>query len=407
MPPIHTMTHSRYIIPSSLLALGAQSLVAQTFYDRLNDLNVVTTAMPMLNIGPDARSGGMANTGIGLSPDANAIFWNPAKLAFVGQGNVYGGLSYTPWLRRLVPDVELMFANVAAGIGERGGIGASLRYFSLGEITFRNEQGEEQGTYRPYEMSLDVAYALQLSKNFSGGVSLRYALSDLAQGQVVGGQLTKVGQTVATDISMFYQGDEFSMPDGQRGQWVGGLTLSNIGAKIRYSESGASDFIPTNMRLGGGFNWKLDRYNRITLLTDINKLLVPTKPLRDLLDTNNNGDRSEIIAGKDDNVGVIQGIIQSWDPAAKPDGFRELMREFMVNVGAEYWYNDQFAVRAGYQHEDVTKGNRRFFTMGFGVRYNLIGLDFAYLFPADQTVRSPLENTIRFSALIDLNQIMK
>jgi len=166
------MTHSRYLILSSLLALGAQSLVAQTFYDRLNDLNVVTTAMPMLNIGPDARSGGMANTGIGLSPDANAIFWNPAKLAFVGQGNVYGGLSYTPWLRRLVPDVELMFANVAAGVGERGGIGASLRYFSLGEITFRNEQGEEQGTYRPYEMSLDVAYALQLSNNFSGGVSL-------------------------------------------------------------------------------------------------------------------------------------------------------------------------------------------------------------------------------------------
>jgi hypothetical protein len=363
--------------------------------------------MPMLNIGPDARSGGMANVGVGLSPDANAIFWNPAKLAFVGKGTTYGGLSYTPWLRRLVPDVELMFANVAAGVGERGGIGASLRYFSLGEITFRNEQGEEQGTYRPYEMSLDVAYALQLSDHFSGGVSLRYALSDLAQGQVVGGQLTKVGQTVATDVSVFYQGDEFSMPDGQRGQWVGGLTLSNIGAKIRYSESGAADFIPTNMRGGAGFNWKLDKYNRVSFLTDVNKLLVPTQPTRDLLDADNDGDRSEIIAGKDDNVGVIQGIIQSWDPSAKPDGFRELMREFMVNVGTEYWYNEQFAVRAGYQHEDVTKGNRRFFTMGFGIRYNLIGLDFAYLFPADQTVRSPLENTIRFSALVDLNQIMK
>jgi hypothetical protein len=224
---------------------------------------------------------------------------------------------------------------------------------------------------------------------------------------VVGGQLTKVGQTVATDISVFYQGDEFSMPDGQRGQWVGGLTLSNIGAKIRYSESGESDFIPTNMRLGGGFNWKLDKYDRLTLLTDVNKLMVPTKPERDLLDADNDGDRSEIIAGKDDKIGVIPGIIQSWDPTAKPDGFKELMREFMINVGGEYWYNDQFAVRAGYQHEDVTKGNRRFFTMGFGVRYNLIGLDFAYLFPADQTVRSPLENTIRFSALIDLNQILK
>ena len=161
------------------------------------------------------------------------------------------------------------------------------------------------------------------------------------------------------------------------------------------------------MRLGGGFNWKLDKYNRLTLLTDVNKLMVPTKPERDLLDADNDGDRSEIIAGKDDKIGVIPGIIQSWDPTAKPDGFKELMREFMINVGGEYCYNDQFAVRAGYQHEDVTKGNRRFFTMGFGVRYNLIGLDFAYLFPADQTVRSPLENTIRFSALIDLNQILK
>jgi len=401
------MNHTRALFLSISALLACGSLRAQTFYDRLNDLNVVTTAMPMLNIGPDARSGGMANTGIGLSPDANAIFWNPAKLAFVGKGNVYGGLSYTPWLRRLVPDVELMFANVAAGVGERGGVGASLRYFSLGEITFRNEQGEEQGTYRPYEMALDVAYALKLSDHFSGGVSLRYALSDLAQGQVVGGQLTKVGQTVATDVSVFYQGDEFSMPDGQRGQWVGGLTLSNIGAKIKYSESGEADFIPTNMRLGGGFNWRLDKYNRLTLLTDVNKLLVPTKPERDVLDADNDGDRSEILAGKDDKVGVIPGIIQSWDPTAKPDGFKELMREFMINVGGEYWYNDQFAVRAGYQHEDVTKGNRRFFTMGFGVRYNLIGLDFAYLFPADQTVRSPLENTIRFSALVDLNQIMK
>lgn len=396
-----------FLIGLGLIAAGGTTATAQTFYDRLEELNVVTTAMPMLNIGPDARSGGMANVGVGLSPDANAIFWNPAKLAFVGQGNTYGGLSYTPWLRRLVPDVELMFANVAAGVGERGGIGASLRYFSLGEITFRNEQGEEQGTYRPYEMSLDVAYALKLSDHFSGGVSLRYALSDLAQGQVVGGQLTKVGQTVATDVSMFYQGDEFSMPDGQRGQWVGGLTLSNIGAKIKYSESGAADFIPTNMRAGAGFNWTLDKYNRVSFLTDVNKLLVPTQPTRDLLDVDNDGDRTEIIAGKDDNVGVIEGIIQSWDPSAKPDGFKELMREFMVNVGTEYWYNEQFAVRAGYQHEDVTKGNRRFFTMGFGIRYNLIGLDFAYLFPADQTVRSPLENTIRFSALVDLNQIMK
>ncbi|MDG1253146.1 MAG: type IX secretion system outer membrane channel protein PorV [Schleiferiaceae bacterium] len=371
-----------------------------------DNLNVVTSAMPMLNIGPDARMGGMANAGVAASPDANALFWNPAKLAFMGAGNMQGGLSYTPWLRRLVPDVELMFANVAMGLGERSGVGASLRYFSLGDITFRNEQGDEQGTYRPYEMALDVAYALKLSENWSAGVGLRYALSDLTQGQVVGSLQTKAGQTVATDVSFYYQGEELNLPDGQKGQWLGGLNLSNIGAKVKYTESGDADFIPTNMKLGVGYNWILDRYNRVVVLFDVNKLLVPTQPVRDLLDVDGDGDRYEIIAGKDDQVPVMQGIFQSWDPGAKPDGARELMREFMYNAGVEYWYDNKFAVRGGYQHEDALKGNRRFFTMGFGLRYSLLGLDFAYLFPADQTVRSPLENTIRFSALVDLNQLL-
>ena len=388
-----------------LCATLSLSTVAQTtaFGD---NLNVVTSAMPMLAIGPDARAGGMANAGLALEPDANAIFWNPAKLAFLGEGTTQWGLSYTPWLRQLVPDVELMFANVAVGLGERSGIGASLRYFSLGDITFRNEQGDEQGTYRPYEMAVDVAYALKLSEHLSAGVSLRYAMSDLTQGQVVGGLQTKPGQTVSTDISLYYQGNEMNLPDGQKGQWLGGFNVSNIGAKVKYTESGREDFIPTNLRTGIGYNWTLDRYNRVTILLDVNKLLVPTRPLRDLLDEDNDGDRYEILKGMDDNVSVVQGMIQSWNPAAKPEGVNELMREFMVNMGLEYWYDDKFAVRGGYQHEDQTKGNRRFYTMGFGLRYSLIGLDFAYLFPADQSVRSPLENTIRFSALIDLNQLL-
>ena len=390
---------------SAIVATTAGTLSAQTtaFGD---NLNVVTSAMPMLNIGPDARMGGMANAGVAASPDANALFWNPAKLAFMGEGNMQGGLSYTPWLRRLVPDVELMFANVAMGLGERSGIGASLRYFSLGDITFRNEQGDEQGTYRPYEMALDVAYALKLSENWSAGVGLRYALSDLTQGQVVGNLQTKPGQTVATDVSFYYQGEELNLPDGQKGQWLGGLNISNLGAKVKYTESGDAYFIPTNMKVGLGYNWILDRYNRVVVLFDINKLLVPTQPVRDLLDVDGDGDRYEIIAGKDDNVSVMQGVFQSWDPAAKPDGMKELMREFMYNAGVEYWYDNKFAVRGGYQHEDALKGNRRFLTMGFGLRYSLLGLDFAYLFPADQTVRSPLENTIRFSALVDLNQLL-
>ena len=394
----------RPVLFSIALTAGVAASAQTTAFG--DNLNVVTSAMPMLNIGPDARMGGMANAGVAASPDANALFWNPAKLAFMGAGNMQGGLSYTPWLRRLVPDVELMFANVAMGLGDRSGVGASLRYFSLGDITFRNEQGDEQGTYRPYEMALDVAYALKLSENWSAGVGLRYALSDLTQGQVVGSLQTKPGQTVATDVSFYYQGEELNLPDGQKGQWLGGLNISNIGAKVKYTESGDADFIPTNLKLGVGYNCILYRYNRVVVLFDVNKLLVPTQPVRDLLDADGDGDRYEIIAGKDDNVPVIQGILQSWDPAAKPDGSRELMREFMYNAGVEYWYDNKFAVRGGYQHEDALKGNRRFFTMGFGLRYSLLGLDFAYLFPADQTVLSPLENTIRFSAIVDLNQLL-
>ncbi len=394
----------RPVLFSIALTAGVAASAQTTAFG--DNLNVVTSALPMLNIGPDARMGGMANAGVAASPDANALFWNPAKLAFMGAGTMQGGLSYTPWLRRLVPDVELMFANVAMGLGDRSGVGASLRYFSLGDITFRNEQGDEQGTYRPYEMALDVAYALKLSENWSAGVGLRYALSDLTQGQVVGSLQTKPGQTVASDVSFYYQGEELNLPDGQKGQWLGGLNISNIGAKVKYTESGDADFIPTNLKLGVGYNWILDRYNRVVVLFDVNKLLVPTQPVRDLLDADGDGDRYEIIAGKDDNVPVIQGILQSWDPAAKPDGSRELMREFMYNAGVEYWYDNKFAVRGGYQHEDALKGNRRFFTMGFGLRYSLLGLDFAYLFPADQTVRSPLENTIRFSAIVDLNQLL-
>ena len=187
------------------------------------ELNVVSTALPLLNIGPDSRVGGLGNAGVAASPDANALFWNPAKLAFLGSGKKSGGISYTPWLRRLVPDVELMYANVAVGLGDRAGFGASLRYFSLGDITFRNENAEEQGTYRPYEMALDVAYALKLSKNWSAGVALRYSLSDLTQGQVVGNMQTKAGQTVATDVSFYYQGEVNNLPDGQKGQCPGGL----------------------------------------------------------------------------------------------------------------------------------------------------------------------------------------
>lgn len=388
------------------LVLGSLASNAQTaFGDYLDNINVISTAMPMLNIGPDARGGGMANVGVSSSPDAYSMFWNPAKLAFLGKGKKDVGLMYNPWLRRIVPDVDLSAVSYVTGLTDRSGLGVSLRYFSLGDITFRNDQGQEQGTFNPYEMAVDVGYAMKLSDNLSAAIALRYAFSDLTQGQTVDGLQTQAGQTFAADIAFYYQSKVKNLSGGSKGQWTGGLNISNIGAKVNYSNSGQGDFIPTNLRLGAGYNYMIDKYNRVHFMFDVNKLLVPTAPVREQNDENGNNIPNEIIAGKDDNVGVIAGIIQSFDPSAKPGGSTELWREFIYNVAAEYWYNDMFAVRAGYQHENQYKGNRRYYTMGLGLKYNIIGFDFSYLFPADQSVKSPLESTLRFSMTFDFGAV--
>lgn len=372
-------------------------LVSTTFsaYAQNDKFRVVTTAVPILQISPDARAGGMGDVGVASLPDANVIFWNPAKLAFLGEDVSKLSLSYTPWLSRLVPDIDLAYLSYVRSLGDRQGLGVSLRYFSLGEINFRDDQGNPTGTFSPYEFSADIAYSLKFSDQWSGGIALRYIFSDIAQGQIVQGLQTKPGQSVSADISFFYKSRQINMQGGQKGTALFGVNISNIGAKISYSESGQDDFIPTNLRLGGGYIWQFDTYNKIGLMVDMNKLLVPTPPVRD----QNTG---EVLEGKDDDVDPITGMIQALDPSAKPDGFNELMREIVWNVGVEWTYNDLFMVRAGYQNENENKGNRKYFTFGAGIAYNIFALDVAYLIPANSTVRSPLENTLRFTLSFDL-----
>lgn len=374
-----------------------------------DEYRVVTTAVPILLISPDARAGGMGDVGAASLPGGNTIFWNPAKLAFMGKDYSNLAISYTPWLSKLVPDINLAYVSFQKSLGDRQGLGVSMRYFSLGEINFRDDQGNSTGTFSPYEFSLDAAYALKFSEQWSGGIALRYIYSDIAQGQIVQGLQTKPGQSVAADIAFFYKSREMSLNGGQKGTALFGFNISNIGSKISYSESGNDDFIPTNLKIGGGYIWQFDKYNKVGIYLDLNKLLVPTPPVREgdygyTGDLNGNGieNDGEVIQGKDDDVDPLTGMIQALSPSAKPNGFTELMQEIVWNVGAEWIYNDFFMVRGGYQYESSNKGNRKYFTIGAGIKYNIFSLDMAYLFPANSTVRSPLENTLRFTLAFQL-----
>lgn len=354
-------------------------------------LNPVTTAVPFLTISPDARAGGMGDVGVATTPDANAMHWNIGKLAFLDEKYNGLSLSYTPWLSRLVPDINLAYMSYAFKLNERQAVGMSLRYFSLGDINFTNEDGVAQGTFSPNEFAIDGGYSLKLGEQFSLGVALRYIYSNLTQGQVVAGLQTKAGQSFASDVGFYYKGREFNLERGTKADWSAGLAVTNVGGKIAYTESGQADFIPANLRLGGTFSFLFDQYNKITLIGEASKLLVPTPPVRD---TDGN-----IIAGKDDDVGFFSGIFQSFNDA--PGGFNEEIKEVIWQAGAEYWYDDKFAFRGGYHHEHQNKGNRKYFTVGVGLKYNVFGLDFAYLIPANATVRSPLENTLRFTLFFD------
>jgi len=363
-----------------------------------SSLNTITTAVPFLMIAPDARSGGMGDAGVSSSPDIYSMHWNPAKYAFIDKDMGFG-ISYSPWLKALVPDINLAYVNFFKRLDPEQTIAASLLFFSLGDITFTNDVGDPLGTYHPNEFSLDFAYSRKLSENFSASVAARFIFSDLTQGQFVGGSETHAGTSIAADVSFYYQ-KEVSFAN-TTGLLAIGTNISNIGSKISYSNN-VKDFIPTNLRFGPSLTLEMDEYNTIAFMVDVNKLLVPTPPVYEVDPITGqpvigvNG-RPNIAAGKDPDVSVIGGIFQSFFDA--PGGFSEEMREFSISTGVEYWYDKQFAIRGGFFHEHKSKGNRKFFTLGAGIKYNVFGLDVAYLIPLEQ--KHPLENTLRFSLLFD------
>ncbi|NOX48538.1 MAG: type IX secretion system outer membrane channel protein PorV [Chlorobi bacterium] len=358
--------------------------------------NTITTAVPFLMIGPDATSGGMGEVGGATAPDANSMHWNPAKYAFIDSDMGFA-VSYSPWLRKLVNDINLAYLTGFKRIDDKSTVSGSLKFFSLGDITFTDIQGETIGNYRPNEFSVDGNYARKFSDRFSGAVSARFIYSNLTQGQFVQGTATKPGTSIATDIAVYHT-QPLSINGLKSANLDWGINISNIGSKISYSnDDQAKDFIPTNFRLGLSMGIDIDDYNTFRFSFDLNKLLVPTPPIYALDDDGNpvlddNGDRV-IYKGKNPNVSVMQGMIQSWYDA--PGGFSEEMKEFVWVVGLEYWYDKQFAVRAGYFNESTMKGGRQFFTLGAGLRYNVFGLDFSYLIPTEQ--QNPLQNTLRFT----------
>lgn len=370
----------------------AGEIYAQPKWDYTGrELNTITTSVPFLIISPDARAGSLGDAGVASTPDANSLHWNPAKYAFIEKDMGFS-VSYSPWLRALVDDINLAYLSGYKKFGKDQAFAASLLYFSLGTITFTDIYGNTINDYRPNEFALDACYSRKFSESISGGISLRYIHSNLASGQFVSGSESHPGNSVATDVSVYYQKP---LELGQTPAKLAiGANISNIGTKISYTETTERDFIPINLRFGPSLKIDLDDYNSLEILLDINKLLVPTPPIYD-----NNTNGLVIIAGKDPNVAVVQGMFQSFGDA--PGGFKEELKEFTISTGVEYWYDKQFALRGGFFFEDATKGNRKFFTLGAGLKYNVFGLDFAYLIPVEQ--RNPLGNTLRFTLLFDFD----
>jgi hypothetical protein len=375
-----------------LTGLATQSL-AQTSLS--GQVNTITTAVPFLRISPDARSGAMGDVGIAISPDANAQYWNVAKLPFTSKK--FGvSMTYTPWLKDLVPDVWLGYLAGYAKFGENDNqaISASLRYFSLGDINFTDIDARPLGTGKPREYSFDIGYSRKLSEFLSTGLTLRYVHSAIATGlSSTPGLDYKPGKAFAADLGIYYSKNQ-EIDEFTSNNFSFGAVLSNVGSKISYNST-RKDFIPINLGIGVAYTKGIDEYNKVTLALDVNKLMVPTPQ-----DTSTTGTPKYIIPEKS----VVSGMLGSFNDA--PGGFSEELREFQVSVGAEYWYQNQFAVRGGYFYEHKTKGDRKYLTVGIGVKLNVFTLNGSYLVPSGTGInRNPLSNTFRFSLLFDFDKI--
>ena len=367
-------------------------------------LNAIQTVVPFLTIAPDSRAGGIGDAGVATSPDVYSMHWNPAKYAFI-DGNGGGGLSYSPWLRNLVPDINIAYLAGYMRLDSKQVLSTSLLYSSLGDVPFTDDYGTLQRNFIPNEFAYDIAYSRLLTDHLSGGIAFRFIYSNLTGGTYTGGVATKAGTAFAADVSTYYRKNvSMFSKDGQLGL---GLNFSNIGSKMSYSDSPTADFIPMNMRLGTSYTLDLDTYNKITLTLDLNKLLVPTNPIYyQIGEVNKSGDTvrtsmSQIKSGKDPFVDVPVAIFQSFFDA--PGGFREELHEITYSFGTEYWYNNEFALRGGYFHENATKGNRKYFTAGAGFRLKIFTIDFSYLMPLAQN--NPLAHTLRFSLSFDFNSL--
>lgn len=382
------------VLCASVGSLSAQNALVNNSTNG-GQLNTVTTAVPFLTITPDSRSASLGEAGVALSPDVNSVHWNLAKLSFAEKSNGVG-LSYAPWLRKIVNDMFYAYLPAYAKVGDRFAIGGSFRYFSLGQINYTDNFGNSLGSNNPNEFAVDLGISTALSKKMSVGVTLRYIASNLVPRSFAASNV-KPGKAGAGDISWYYKTPIKNAKVKKYNATLAlGAVISNIGSKITYTDKTERDFIPANLRIGAAYSMDVDKYNSITFTTDINKLLVPTRPQM-VVDSSTG--RQKILKGKSQDVGSIAGIFQSFTDA--PDGFKEELKEYNISAGFEWWYQKQFAGRIGYFHEDKLKGNRQFLTVGFGIRYNVFGLDVAYLVPTNGN-QHPLSNQLRFSMMFDM-----
>jgi len=381
-----------FILILSLLYINHTYSQEIDYSELTGGLNTITTAVPFLLITPDSKAGAMGDVGVATTPDANSMHWNPAKMSFA-EDDIGVAVSIVPWLRELVPDINLQYIGGYYKLNRNESIGYELRYFSLGNITFTDITGNTIGQYKPNEFALGTAYSRKLSEKMSIAISGRYIYSNLTGGIDVAGLGTIAGQSIAADISTYYQ---TSIRIAKKYTKLAiGMNISNIGNKISYTETSIRDFIPINLRLGTSISTDIDDYNKIAFAFDINKLLVPTPPIMD---------DGEITLGKNTDVSVVSGIFQSFGDA--PGGFKEEMREINISTGMEYWYANQFAIRSGYFFEHNTKGGRQYLTFGSGVKYNVFALDFSYLISTSNIGgTNPLANTMRFTLVFDFGEM--
>ena len=384
----------RHLILTLLCMAGLSMQAQSSWLGQQSKQNYISTGMPILLIAPDAVSSGMGDVGAATTPDAYSAHWNNAKFAFI-DGQMGVSTTFTPWLRNLkVGDMNLLYLSGYYRVNPRSTVAASLTYFSLGDIDMTDIEGQKVTDLHPNEFAFDVTYALKLSDNLSLGATARYMRSDLTNGQTLndgsGNIATKAANSLAADVGLYYQ----NTIDKQQSFALGAF-ISNFGAKLSYSEDNTSrEFLPSNFRVGGRYTNMLDEYNKISVMLDLNKLLVPTPRFRTY---SQDGEQS---LTDYTNIGVIAGAFQSFNDA--PGGFGEELQEVQLSVGTEYWYAETFAVRAGYFFEHENKGGRQYASVGLGLRYSYFMFDFSYLIPTARFSTNPLSNTIRIQLTADL-----